>query len=267
MNLRKWLKKKRRQMKLDRLAREGKACNPKKWVFVVGCYNSGTTLLHDVIASHPSVAHLPREGQYCTDQLTVPSEVGLTRTWALAPERFVPRPGKEPDVETLKRQWCGMMSDPRLPVFLEKSIPNAARIEWLDRNFPGAHFIALVRNGYAVAEGIHRKAGQSVEIAARQWQQSNRIMLDQLDKVERKLILKYEDITAQPAEQMQRVMDFLELDGSKLLADRKWTVHGVTSNIRNMNARSLNRLSPEDREYIRREAGELLDHFGYTPEP
>jgi hypothetical protein len=267
MNLRKWLRKKRRQMKLDRLAREGKACSPKKWVFVVGCYNSGTTLLHDVIASHPSVARMPREGQYCTDQLTIPSEVGLTRTWALDPERFVPRPGREPDAEKLKRQWCGMMSDPRLPVFIEKSIPNAARIQWLDKNFPGAHFIALVRNGYAVAEGINRKAGQSVEVAAKQWQQSNRIMLDQLEKVNHKLILKYEDITAQPAEQMQQIMDFLGLDSKELLADHKWTVHGVTSNIRNMNARSLSRLSPEDREYIHQEAGELLDHFGYTPEP
>ncbi len=266
MNLRKWLRKKHRQIKLNRLARKGKACNPKKWIFVVGCYNSGTTLLHDVIASHPSVASLPREGQYCTDQLTIPSDVGLTRTWALAPERFVPRPGNEPDAEKLKRQWCGMMSDPRLPVFIEKSIPNAARIEWLNRHFDNAYFIALVRNGYAVSEGINRKAGQSVEIAAKQWQQSNRIMLDQLDKVKNKLILKYEDITAQPAEQMQGIMDFLELDGSQLLADRKWTVHGVTSNIRNMNARSLSRLSEEDKEYIYREAHELLDYFDYSAE-
>ena len=266
MNLRKWLRKKRRQIKLNRLAREGKACSPKKWIFVVGCYNSGTTLLHDVIASHPSVASLPREGQYCTDQLTIPSDMGLPRTWALAPERFVPRPGNEPDAEKLKRQWCGMMSDPRLPVFIEKSIPNAARIEWLNRHFDNAHFIALVRNGYAVSEGINRKAGQSVEIAAKQWQQSNRIMLDQLDKVKNKLILKYEDITAQPAEQMQGIMDFLELDGSQLLADRKWTVHGITSTIRNMNARSLSRLSPEDKKYIYQEAHELLDYFDYSTE-
>ena len=25
---------------------------PEKWVFIVGCYNSGTTLLHDLLASH-----------------------------------------------------------------------------------------------------------------------------------------------------------------------------------------------------------------------
>jgi len=266
MNLKKWMRKKRRQIKLERLARQGKACHPKQWIFVVGCYNSGTTLLHDVIASHPAVAHLPREGQYCTDQLTIPSEVGMTRIWALQPDTFIPSKNNEPDAEKLKRQWCGLMSNPTLPVFLEKSIPNAARITWLNDHFPNAHFIALIRNGYAVSEGIRRKAGQSVEIAAKQWKQSNRIMLDQLEQVEHKLLLKYEDITSQPAESMDKIMDFLKLDGSKLVTDKKWTVHGVKSNIRNMNQRSIERLSEEDKAFIKQEAGELLDAFHYNAE-
>ncbi|WP_296802324.1 sulfotransferase [Thiolapillus sp.] len=264
MNLKKWLRKKRRQLKLAQLTKQGKACSPKKWVFIVGCYNSGTTLLHDVIASHPEVAHLPREGQYCTDQLLIPSDVGLTRVWALQPEMFVPSLKNEPDAEKIKRQWCGYMSNPLLPVFLEKSIPNAARVEWLNRHFPDAHFIALIRNGYAVAEGIHRKAGQSVEVAAKQWQQSNRIMLDQLDKVERKLLLRYEDLTSKPAESLEKVMKFLGLDIARLQADKHWTVHGETSKIRNMNARSISRLSDEDKAFIRGEAQEMLDAFHYS---
>ncbi|WP_457670278.1 sulfotransferase family protein [Thiolapillus sp.] len=266
MNLKKWLRKKQRQIKLDRLAKQGKACQPRKWVFIVGCYNSGTTLLHNIIASHPAVASLPREGQYCTDQLLVPSEVGLTRIWAFQPERFIPSAGNEPDAEKIKRQWCGLMSNPALPVFLEKSIPNAARITWLNKHFPNAHFIALVRNGYAVAEGIHRKAGQSVEVAAKQWRESNRIMLEQLEQVERKLLLRYEDMTTQPAETLEKVMTFLDLDGAKLVLDQKWAIHGASSNIRNMNARSLARLSEEEKAFIRQEAGELLEAFHYSPE-
>ncbi len=267
MNLKKWLKKKQRQIKLDRLAKQGKACQPKKWVFIVGCYNSGTTLLHDVIASHPSVAHLPREGQYCTDQLLIPSEIGLTRIWAFQPELFIPSADSQPDAEKIKRQWCGYMSNPTLPVFLEKSIPNAARIIWLNEHFPNAHFIALIRNGYAVAEGIHRKAGQSVEVAAKQWRASNNIMLGQLEQVEHKLLLRYEDVTSQPAENLDRMMKFLGLDSSRLVLDKKWMIHGDASNIRNMNARSLSRLSKEEKAFIRQEAGELLEAFHYNPKP
>ena len=36
--------------------------NPEKWLFVVGCYNSGTTLIADALADHPQIAALPDEG-------------------------------------------------------------------------------------------------------------------------------------------------------------------------------------------------------------
>jgi len=264
MNLKKWLRKKHRQLLLNQLAKKERTCNPRQWVFIIGCYNSGTTLLHDIVASHPLVAHLPREGQYCTDQLLVPSEAGLARIWALQPELFIPSEENKPDAKRIKRQWCGLMSNPSLPVFLEKSIPNAARIVWLNEHFPNAHFIALIRDGYAVAEGIHRKAGQPVEIAARQWDQSNRIMLDQLEAVERKLLISYEDLASQPDNTVNNIMGFLGLDRSMMIADKKWTVHGLTSNIRNMNPPSLARLSAEEKAIIQKEAGEMLETFHYS---
>ena len=88
MNPNNWLKKRLRGLQLAWSGRYGQIRNPRQWVFVVGCYNSGTTLLHDVPANHPDVAHLPREGQYCTDQLLVPKDAGLARSWALDPGRF-----------------------------------------------------------------------------------------------------------------------------------------------------------------------------------
>ena len=263
MNLRKWLRERRLRRRLARLAEIPCPEDEKRWVFVVGCYNSGTTLLHDILASHPRVAHLPQEGQYCTDQLPVPSRLGLPRAWALAPERFIPKPGHEPDAERLRRQWCGMMSDPRRPIFLEKSIPNAARIRWLAQQFPGARFLALMRNGYAVAEGIRRKAGHPLELAARQWRVSNQIMLEQLSQVEHGLLLRYEELTGDPGATLGRVLEFLELDPAHLTLEREWTVHGITSGIRDMNPVSLARLSETERDIIRAEAEELLDRFQY----
>ena len=35
---------------------------PKKWLFLVGCYNSGTTLLRDILNEHPEIKGLPLEG-------------------------------------------------------------------------------------------------------------------------------------------------------------------------------------------------------------
>lgn len=266
MNPKKWL---RQQFNSGRLAwagRFGEIRQPDKWVFIVGCYNSGTTLLHDVLASSPDAAHLPREGQYCTDQLLVPSTVGLARSWALHPELFTldATVKSAPDANRLQRQWCSMMSEPDRKIYLEKSIPNAARIPWLNASFPNACFIGIVRNGYVVAEGIRRKGGRPLAQGARQWTVSNEIMLQDLESVERAQIISYEDFTESPEESTRELLHFLGLPPSQnMMQGSEWTIHGVQSSIKNMNHASLQRLSTEDKEIIEGEAAELLGHLGY----
>jgi len=266
MNPRKWLRQQYRSTRLAWLGRFGTIRQPKKWVFIVGCYNSGTTLLHNVLASLPDVAQLPREGQYCTDQFTMPSKVGLTRAWALHPELFTLDASAtvEPDINRLQRQWCSMMSPAGADIYLEKSIPNAARIPWLDANFPNASFIAIVRNGYAVAEGIGRKAGRPLQQAARQWTVSNEIMLRDLDSVAHAHVISYENFSEFPEKTMNELLRFLELPLSQnMMQGKEWTIHGVQSSIKNMNQASLQRLSTEDRNIIEAEAAGLLDKLGY----
>lgn len=266
MNPKKWLRQQYRATQLAWLGRFGTIRQPKKWVFVVGCYNSGTTLLHNVLASLPDVAQLPREGQYCTDQLLVPSRAGLARAWALHPELFTldVSTTNGPDINRLQRQWCSMMSSAGADIYLEKSIPNAARIPWLNANFPNASFIAIVRNGYAVAEGIGRKEGRPLEQAARQWTVSNEIMLRDLQSVERAQVISYEAFSESPEQSMNELLDFLGFPPShNIIKGREWTVHGVHSSIKNMNQASLQRLSTEDRNIIEAEAAELLDKLGY----
>lgn len=267
MNPANWTKKRLRRLRLAWLGRYGTLTTPGQWVFIVGCYNSGTTLLHDVLAGHPDVAHLPREGQYCTDQLLVPSDAGLARAWATAPQKFAlyEDSGPPPDPLRTQRQWSSLMSDPGRPVFLEKSIPNAARIRWLNAHFRNAYFVAIIRNGYAVAEGIRRKAGLPLQQSARQWEASNRIMLQDLKAVDHSMLISYEEFTASPGETLAAIYSFLGLSSAHNLADqRQWTIHGVTSDIRNMNHRSLQQLDAEQRNCIEAEAGDLLKEFEYS---
>ncbi|MBK9319321.1 MAG: sulfotransferase [Bacteroidetes bacterium] len=46
-----------------------KAPEPEKWVFILGCYNSGTTLLHKLLATHSDIGSMPNEGQFYSSQL------------------------------------------------------------------------------------------------------------------------------------------------------------------------------------------------------
>jgi hypothetical protein len=253
----------RLRMELDGVV--GPLPKPEKWVFVVGCYNSGTTLLHDLLACHPKVGSMPSEGQFYTDQLLLPKSVGLPRLWAIEPERFYmdERSDRKVNIKRLKRQWGARYDDPTRLVLLEKSPTNAGRTRWLQKHFENAHFIGIIRNGYAVAEGIHRKAGHELRLAALQWLRSNQIMLQDFKHLQRAKLIRYEDLTEGP-ETITSVLEFIGLEPVELgTSSRSWRIHEQDAPIMNMNRHSFAALSADERQTIEGVGGALLQQFGY----
>lgn len=243
---------------------------PERWLFVVGCYNSGTELLVRLLGDHPAVAALPEEGQFLTDQFPADYELGLPRMWALREDLFrLTEADQGPDVARLKREWL-MRLDRSRSVFLEKSPPNAARTRWLQQHFENAHFIAIVRNGYAVSEGIRRKAepfhlkdGWPLELCARQWERSNEILLEDSAHLRHVLWVRYEDLVRDPAAELERMLGFLDLPAAPFQNGRAWAVHEKNEPVRDMNEESLRRLTPEELRLVTAEAAPMLSHFGY----
>jgi hypothetical protein len=249
------------------------ATTPDKWVFVVGCYNSGTELLTHLLGAHAAIAALPEEGQFLTDQFPADYELGLPRMWALREELFrLNENDAGPDVKRLKKEWL-MRLDRSRPVFLEKSPPNAARTRWLQRHFENAHFIGVVRNGYAVAEGIRRKAeprhlreGWPLDLCARQWNRSNELLLEDSAHLRNLVWVRYEDLTADPARELGRIFEFLDIDrgtSERFDPGRAWSVHERHEPIRDLNAENIQRLAQEELQVVTREARPMLLHFGY----
>ncbi len=240
--------------------------DPDRWCFLVGCYNSGTTLLHRILASHPSIGSLPNEGQFYSDVLPLPMELGLPRLWALKPALFTLRrgEGRQLNKKKLLRQWGAVVNDLSRPVIIEKSPTNAARVLWLEENFRNAHFIGIIRNGYAVAEGIQRKAKHSIEKCAEQWAKSNEILLRDIAETERHKLIRYEDLTANPAAVINELLEFLGLSDDELVSrDGKWAIHEQHSVIQNMNHKSFEALPDEDAGKIKAVAGPMLSKLGY----
>lgn len=255
------------RLRLERAARFGPLPSPARWVFLVGCYNSGTTLLHDLLAMHPHVGSMPDEGQFFTDQLPVPRDLGLRRLWALKPELFQldENAGPHVNLQRLQRQWGAKFNDPARPVLIEKTPTNAARTRWLQARFSPASFVGIIRDGRAVAEGIRRKTGCDLESAARQWALSNEIMLRDFEHLRHKRLVKYEQLTADPDGVVADLLTFLELPPlTRELGASEWAIHEQRSVIVNMNSRSFQALSGEDMTTIEREAGSLLHRLGYT---
>lgn len=246
---------------------------PEKWVFVVGCYNSGTELLMRMLGSHPSISSLPDEGQFLTDQLLSDYQVGLPRMWVLREDLFrLAEDDTGPDPERLRREWL-MRLDRSRPIFLEKSPPNMARTRWLQRHFENAHFLAIVRNGYAVAEGIRRKAEPHhlrgrwpLELCARQWARSNEVLLEDAEELAHVRWVRYEDLAEDPDGSLAEVLSFLGVDAAPdegIDLEGQWEIHERREPIRNMNAESIARLTDPEIRLLGDEMSDMLGRFGY----
>lgn len=255
-------------------ARWGRLLTPERWIFIIGCYNSGTTLLKDMLAEHPQIGVLAGEGVKFSDALPRPEDFGWQRMWCECAEHVRLAPADSARAERIKKQWSVLYS--QSPNLLEKSIANALQLPFFERQFAPAYFVYIVRNGYAVAEGIRRKTtpGQRgnpvykeqypIELCAKQWAESDRIVEEDSHRVERFLRVSYEDFAADPARVARQITDFIGLEplADKLFA-QQWTVHGVESPIRNMNEQSFARLSAEDVENIYAVARKQLELNGY----
>jgi hypothetical protein len=230
-----------------------------------------------ILASHPDIGSLPHEGVVLTDALPRPEEEGWTRMWHQCyDEMRITDTEDETRARRAQRQWS-LYYDADVPNLLEKSIANAARILYLQEHFRPAYFIYLVRDGYAVAEGIRRKADPDhwdnpeydseypIELCARQWRRSDDIVSEARSRVERSLRLRYEEFTDRPVHSLRRVTEFLGI--SPLPEDvlrGRWGVHGYDEPIRNMNGRSHRRLTPGEMDRIEAEAALTLNKYGYS---
>ncbi len=244
----------------------------KTWVFLVGCYNSGTTLLAELLSHHPEISALPTEGHFITDQFIKDYDIGLPRMWVEREDIFRLNEDDEgPDPVRIKKEW-GMRLDLSKQVLLEKSPPNSAKTRWLQKHFENAHFIGIVRNGYAVAEGITRKADPKhlidswpIEMSAYQWKRSNEVLQEDAEHLDRFLWIKYEDLASDTAATLNTITQFLGLpEFENLSSDQSWSIHERDEQVRDMNHESIEKLSRDQLDTINRVAGEMLEAFGYT---
>lgn len=243
----------------------------KTWVFLVGCYNSGTTLLAELLGQHPSISTLPTEGHFITDQFVKDYDIGLPRMWVYREDIFcMTEMDDSADPIRLKKEWA-MRFDLSRPVLLEKSPPNSAKTRWLQQNFENAHFIGIVRNPYAVSEGISRKAepkhlvnGWPIEMSAYQWKRSNELLKEDSNYLERFVWVKYEDLVEDTKGTLDQLAHFLGLPSFYVIESNKsWKIHERDEDIKNMNHISIKRLSRNEIDIINQVAGDTIESFGY----
>lgn len=258
------------------ISRTGKGLENKKWIFITGCYNSGTTLLDRILGSHPAISGLPDEGVMLTDQLVRPEDFRWRRLWSECENEMVASTRNQNiNAARIKKQWSHFY-DLNKEYLLEKSISNTTRLDFFNKEFNPVWFIHIVRNGYAVAEGIHRKAEvidgnpyyekgkYPFSLCAKQWVRSLEVFEERKKELQNVIEIKYEDLADNPSEVVNGIMDKLGLDKfPEDYFDKTFTIHEKNSRIKNMNDSSFKRLTTKNIKAINEVARKYLTAYGY----
>jgi len=241
----------------------------RKWVFILGCNNSGTTLLYYLLGKHPEVGTLPTEGHFLTSVLKVPMIYDVGRLWTEKSEYFR-LTEKDTYVDSIKliHDWMNFVRNKEAPVIIEKSPPNSIRSRWLQGVFKNSLFIGVTRNGYAVAEGIARRKYVDIIRSAKHWVKVNKMLIEDAKHLSKYMQIKYEDLTSQTKETLVNVIKFIGLDFEKYPFDlkRKMPIHNIDNTraqICNYNLKSINRIPSNLLRELSIEIDPLMKELGY----
>ncbi|MBI3952606.1 MAG: sulfotransferase [Candidatus Doudnabacteria bacterium] len=241
-------------------------------IFLFGCPNSGTTILWRALKNHTDLSGPDTEDQ---DIEGMPNSMrhhlgnATFRLWAhpkFGLAYYVTEQDyNEEDTQRLRTIYCQSLAPgTRLVV---KSPAHTLRARLIQAYFPDAYFVAIVRNGYAVAEGIVRKRKYdpdrpqfkglttTIEEAAEQWFRANVVVVSHQQFLRNYLIVKYEDLVQNPGTTLYQILDHCGLARTSIQ---------VPNFKQDKNDEQIARLTKEEIDAITRIAGPMLRHFGYV---
>lgn len=191
-------------------------------VFLGGVHRSGTTFVARALAAHPAVSGLGStgvpedEGEHLQSVYPDSWELGHVGRFGFSARAHLtetsPLAG-EASRRTLMEEW-GPHWDLTRRFLLEKSPPNLLKLRFLQATFPDTRCIVVVRHPVAVTTA-HLKWRPRVvrELSAhalvRHWVACHELLRADAPHVEHLLIVRYEDVVADPAMQFRRIFGFL----------------------------------------------------------
>lgn len=202
---------------------------PERMVFVLGCYNAGTTVVKNAIGLHPEVTMAPVEGDSLTSQLPSHEDGGWPRCMmANYSSVIAERSENEICSEKLLSDWRPWVTSGK--VYLEKSISNTVRIPLLRKAFPGCQFVCVTRSPEGVVKGIKKRSSPGSEaqvvlgskvypdnLLLRQWSQFYEFVLDDYSHNSSDIhFCSYEKFIDNSVTEFESLIDFLNLKSVQL---------------------------------------------------
>ena len=255
-------------------------------LFGIAPNNSGSSFLKEALATSRATWNLSREGQRMLGFAGPTTLENGLLIWSAEPEwlaRITDR--RAYDWPRTRKAWYfqAFARDPRAPVFYTKTPPFLLHVGELARHFRNAKFLFMVRNPYAVCEGICRSLrgaaiarGRDLPTAAARHVAT--CLAHQRRNLETHgangVFFTYEEMCDTPAAVERKIAGVVpELDDLTLrqrLRVKDGLYHEMLTN---MNSRQIARLDAAEIaafNRVFRHHRDLFDHFGYEligPQP
>lgn len=225
-------------------------------IFIIAAPRSGSTLLFETLAASSQLCTVGGEAHWLVEgiaDLRPGAAVDSNRLTEHHVTATIADDIREQILSRLQDHSGQPLTDPGARRFLEKTPKNALRVPFFRQIFPDAQFIFLWREPhenissimeawrsgqwrtYPQLEGFtgpwsmllppgwrNMNGRQLPDIAAWQWQQTNTIVMDDLQSLPRDqwTVLQYADLVHEPAATIGKLCEFLRLPVDSALAQR-----------------------------------------------
>ena len=229
-------------------------------LFILSPPFCGSTLLNEIISSSKNVSCNNniglREGQH----LPIAKDILFTKDrWDNT---------KKIDWKSIHRIW-NKYWDRSKEIFLEKSPPNICRAIEIEKEFPNAKFICIVRNPYAQIEGEMRRYGTPVKEATELCIQYLKYQKKNIEKLKVSFIIRYEELVNETTNTKKNIISFLP-ELNDINTNMNFSAHNLRAEknmaITDLNIEKIAKIKRDDlliiNSLFKKEEG-TLNYFNY----
>ncbi|SDF19520.1 sulfotransferase family protein [Limimaricola pyoseonensis] len=190
-----------------------------RYLFIGGLHRSGTSLAARIAGTIPgmgTITHAPvpeNEGVYLQGAIPHDARAGEPGAFAFDPAQHLVEGGPYDRLETRERieaDWAPWFPD-GVPWRVEKSPVNLLRTRLYQQLFPLSQFVIVTRHPLAVARATAKWSARGEAELVAHWARAHEIALEDAGRLHARLILRYEDLVADPDAARRALAAFCDL--------------------------------------------------------